>query len=81
MKIRSTLRKNFPTLRKNFPTLRKNLTTLRCFLTTLRRNFPTLRNFQFRLMFCKHRCSRVFWHFNAENIVKSRVFRRILCQR
>lgn len=60
MKIRSTLRRNFPTLRKNL---------------------TTLRNFQFRLRFCKHRCSRAFWHFSIENIVKSRVFRRILCQK
>jgi len=67
MKIRSTLRKNLTTLRRNFP--------------TLRRNFPTLRNFQFRLRFCKYRYSRAFWHFSIENIVKSRVFRRILCRR
>ena len=49
--------------------------------STLRRNFPTLRNFQLRLIFYKHRCSRTFWHFSVENIVKSNVFRRILCRR
>lgn len=49
--------------------------------STLRRNFPTLRNFQLRLRFCKHRYSRTFWHFSVENIVKSRIFGRILCRR
>ena len=49
--------------------------------STLRRNFPTLCNFQLRLRFYKHLCSRAFWLFSVENIVKSRVFGRILCRR
>ena len=34
--------------------------------STLRRNFPTLCNFQLRLRFYKHLCSRAFWHFSVE---------------